>query len=173
MEKNIIVAIADNWAIGRDNALLWHIAEDMKYFRKVTSGHAVIMGRKTFDSIGRPLPKRQNIVLSRTASQEDFPEGIQVARTLEEAYSLVSESCSMSASDGSKSCFVIGGGQIYSQAFESADNLYITHVHTVIEDADTFFPVIDKTIWTEKSRSETHLDPETGFSFEFVIYSRS
>ncbi len=163
MEKVIIVAIADNYAIGRDNALLWHISEDLKFFKRTTSGYPVIMGRRTFESIGRPLPKRTNIVISRGF---DAPEGVTVVSSLEEAYAVASESCSMDAGR----CFIMGGGQIYAQALEDADRLIITHVHTAIEDADTFFPVIDPSVWKVASRSEMMTDPETGYEFEFVEY---
>ena len=162
MEKCIIVAIADNNAIGRDNALLWHISEDLKFFKRTTMGCPVIMGRKTFESIGRPLPKRTNIVVSRGF---DAPEGIIVVGSLPEAYTVA---------DGSyERCFVIGGGQIYAQALADADRLVVTHVHTVIEDADTFFPHIDPSVWEVEERSEMFRDEESGFDFEFVTYKRS
>ena len=166
MEKTIIVAIADNNAIGRDNALLWHISEDLKFFRRTTSGCPVIMGRRTFESIGRPLPKRTNIVVSRGF---DAPEGVGVVPSLEAAYSAAE--CAMEANPESTGrCFVIGGGQIYAQAMNDADRMVITHVHTVIEDADTFFPPIDPEVWQVESRSEMMNDPESGFDFEFVEY---
>ena len=166
MEKTIIVAIADNNAIGRDNALLWHISEDLKFFRRTTSGCPVIMGRRTFESIGRPLPKRTNIVVSRGF---DAPEGVDVVPSLEAAYSAAE--CAMEANHESTGrCFVIGGGQIYAHAMNDADRMVITHVHTVIEDADTFFPPIDPEVWQVESRSEMMNDPETGFDFEFVEY---
>ena len=162
MEKCIIVAIADNNAIGKDNALLWHISEDLKFFKRTTSGCPVIMGRKTFESIGRPLPKRTNIVVSRGF---DAPEGIIVVGSLSEAYTVA---------DGSyERCFVIGGGQIYAQALADADRLIVTHVHTVIEDADTYFPQIDPSVWEVEDRSEMFHDEESGFDFEFVTYKRS
>ena len=174
MEKCIIVAIADNNAIGRDNALLWHISEDLKFFRRTTSGHPVIMGRKTYESIGRPLPKRTNIVVSRG----DFaPEGTLLAGSLAEAF-MLAESSSYSAVETCSTelcpqrCFVIGGGQIYAQALESADRLIVTHVHTVIENADTFFPEIDPQQWKVDNRSELYTDEETGYTFEFVEYIR-
>ena len=160
MEKCIIVAISDNNAIGRDNALLWHISEDLKFFRRTTSGHPVIMGRKTFESIGRPLPKRTNIVVSRGS---EAPEGTLLASSLEEAFNLAEGQVPAR-------CFVIGGGQIYSQALELADRLVVTHVHTVIENADTFFPEIDSQVWRVDNRSEMYTDEETGYSFEFVEY---
>lgn len=162
MEKCIIVAIADNNAIGKDNALLWHISEDMKFFKRTTTGCPVIMGRKTFESIGRPLPKRTNIVVSRGF---DAPEGIIVVGSLSEAYTVA---------DGSyERCFVIGGGQIYAQALADADRLIVTHVHTVIEDADTYFPQIDPSVWEVEDRSEMFHDEESGFDFEFVTYKRA
>ena len=174
MEKCIIVAIADNNAIGRDNALLWHISEDLKFFKRTTSGCPVIMGRKTFESIGRPLPKRTNIVVSRGF---DAPEGIEVVPSLEEAYRAASAAISTASAVipdpiGNPRCFVIGGGQIYAQALNDADRLIITHVHTVIEDADTFFPVIDPSVWTPETRSELFHDEESGYDFEFVEYIR-
>ena len=161
MEKVIIVAIADNGAIGKNNELLWHISEDLKFFRRTTLGCPVIMGRKTFESIGRPLPKRQNIVVSRRGFEA--PEGVTVVGSLEEAYKAVE----------SPRLFIMGGGQIYAQALPDMDRLIITHVHTVIEDADTFFPAIDPAVWQVAERSELMTDPETGYTFEFVTYCRA
>ena len=162
MEKCIIVAIADNRAIGKANALLWHIAEDMKYFRQTTTGCPVIMGWMTFQSIGgKPLPKRDNVVIS-IFPWPDKPEGVKEVGSLEEAYSVV---------DGDK-VFVMGGGETYRQALPTADKLYITHVHTTIEDADTFFPVIDPAIWEVESTTPVAVDPETGYGYEFTIYKR-
>ena len=160
MEKNIIVAIADNNAIGRDNNLLWHISEDLRFFRRKTLGWPVIMGRKTFESIGRALPGRVNVVVSRGFSTG---EDVDVVGSLDEAFK-VAESTNL------EKCFVMGGGQIYAQAMDLADRLIVTHVHTTIEDADTFFPAIDLSVWTEVSRSEMLTDEETGYTFEFVEY---
>lgn len=167
MEKCIIVAIADNNAIGRANALLWHISEDLKFFKRTTSGSPVIMGRKTFESIGRPLPKRTNIVVSRGF---DAPEGVVVVPSLEEAYKAAS--AAIPDEIGDTRYFVIGGGQIYAQALCNVDRLIVTHVHTVIEDADTFFPAIDPSIWQVATRSDMLHDDESGFDFEFVEYIR-
>lgn len=160
MEKVIIVAIADNNAIGKDNSLLWHISEDLKFFRRTTSGFPVIMGRKTYESIGRPLPKRLNVIVSR--SGQTF-EGTVSANSLADAFEIA---------EPAERCFVIGGGQIYSQAIDQVDRMIITHVHTVIDDADTFFPEIDPQAWRVDSRSELMSDPETGYDFEFVEYIR-
>lgn len=168
MQKCIIVAIADNNAIGRDNALLWHISEDLKFFKRTTSGCPVIMGRKTFESIGRPLPKRTNIIVSRGF---DAPEGVIVVGSLEEAYATAASSV-IPDPIGNPRCFIMGGGQIYAQAMRDADMLIITHVHTVIEGADTFFPEIDPSVWKVADRSEMYHDEETGYDFEFVTYVR-
>ncbi len=172
MEKCIIVAIADNNAIGRDNALLWHISEDLKFFKRTTSGCPVIMGRRTFESIGRPLPKRTNIVVSRGFQA---PEGVVTVPSLEQAYAAASAAVSSVSSVipdpiGNPRCFIIGGGQIYAQAMNDADRLIITHVHTVIEDADTFFPPVDPSVWQVASRSEMLHDDKSGYDFEFVEY---
>ena len=160
MQKNIIVAIADNNAIGKDNELLWHISEDLRFFRRTTLGWPVIMGRKTFESIGRALPGRVNVVISRGFTTG---EDVEVVGSLEEAFA-TAESTNL------EKCFVMGGGQIYAQALELADRLVVTHVHTVIEDADTFFPPIDPQVWAVSDRSELFTDEETGYTFEFVEY---
>ena len=176
MEKVIIVAIADNNAIGKNNALLWHISEDLKFVKRTTSGYPVIMGRKTFESIGRPLPKRTNIVVSRGFCA---PEGVVTASSLEDAYKAAFAVFNQDGSpvangeEGVSRCFVIGGGQIYAQAISDADRLIVTHVHTVIEEADTFFPKIDPAIWQVVERSEVFHDDETGYDFEFVEYKRN
>ena len=160
MQKNIIVAISDNNAIGKNNDLLWHISEDLRFFRRTTLGWPVIMGRKTFESIGRALPGRVNVVISRGFTTG---EDVEVVGSLEEAFA-TAESTNL------EKCFVMGGGQIYAQALEMADRLVVTHVHTVIEDADTFFPPIDPQVWAVAQRSELFTDEETGYTFEFVEY---
>ena len=162
MQKNIIVAISDNNAIGKDNDLLWHISADMKFFRRQTLGSPVIMGRKTFESIGRALPGRVNIVISRGF---DTGEDVEVVSSLEDAFATA-------ASTNLEKCFVMGGGQIYSQAMQFADRLIVTHVHTVIDEADTFFPPIDPSVWTVAQRSELFTDEESGYTFEFVEYEK-
>ena len=162
MEKCIIVAIADNNAIGRNNELLWHISEDLRFFKRTTLGSPVIMGRKTFESIGRALPGRVNIVVSRGFSTG---EEVEVVNSLEDAFAVAEDT-------NLEKCFVIGGGQIYAQALDFADRLVVTHVHTVIEDADTFFPAINPEIWNVVQRSEMFTDEEIGYQFEFVEYEK-
>lgn len=162
MEKCIIAAVADNGAIGKDNDLLWHIAEDMRYFRRTTTGNPVVMGYRTFLSIGRPLPNRENIVIS-SRPWDGVPEGVKVAGSLEEAYSLKKEE---------RKIFIMGGGETYRKALPTADRLFITHVHAVIDDADIFFPVIDPAIWEVESADPAATDPETGYTYEFKVYKR-
>lgn len=166
---SIIAAVSDNLAIGKDNNLLWHISEDLKYFKRVTTGHPVIMGYNTFLSLGgRPLPKRTNVIVSR---RHEAPTGSQVlfCKSLDEA---LRKAAGSNEEQGDEETFVIGGGQLYRSALPDADRLYITEVHTVISDADTFFPEIDRNLWKETSRSETMLDEKTGYRYTFVIYDR-
>lgn len=182
MEKIIIAAVADNLAIGKDNSLLWHIREDLKFFKEKTSGYPVIMGRRTFESIGRALPGRLNIEVSRSAGtkscEADAAGGGSVHGVTCRAQSRTALRYAPSLEDafddaaGYDRCFLIGGGEIYSQGMDYADKLLITHVHTEIPDADTFFPEIDPSVWTVSERSEMKEDPETGYGFEFVTYIR-
>jgi len=161
MCKCLIVARAKDGAIGKDGALLWHLSEDLKMFKAVTMGCPVIMGRKTFLSIGKPLPGRLNIVLTR--SWKDAPEGITLASSLADAY----DKCG----DAEK-CFVIGGGSVYAQALPEADMAYVTEIDAPCPDADTFFPELDPSDWEIQSRSGLKTDERSGLSYEFVVYSR-
>lgn len=172
MTKAIIVAIADNYAIGKGNALLWHLGEDLKYFKRVTSGHPVIMGYMTYKSIGRPLPGRLNIV--STWYPFDAPEGVSVVYSLSEAYAVAEKHFDlMETPEDERLVFVIGGGETYRNALPGADLLYITHVHTNVEDADTYFPVIDPRIWEKVSSEAPATDPESGLTYEFTVYKRT
>jgi dihydrofolate reductase len=188
MEKSLIVAVADNNAIGRKNALLWNLPGDMKYFRKQTTGNAVIMGWMTFQSIGRPLPKRHNIVIS-LFPWPDAPEGVTVVDSLATAFAAAEmagqaghdEVRAFSHDDDghsrldreSQKAFVIGGAYTYAEAMDVVDTMYITHVHDAPEDADAFFPPIDPAVWEVESRSDPQTDPETGITYEFVVYRRA
>ncbi len=157
---NIIVAVSDNLAIGRAGDMPWHISADLKYFKRITQGHTVIMGRKTWESIGcRPLKNRRNIVVSSTLEQGD---DFEVAGSLKQALEMAS----------GEEIFIMGGGRLYAQAISSADRLYVTHVHTVVEDADTFFPEITTKEWLLTERSETETDPVSGLTYEFAVYDR-
>lgn len=170
MKISIIAAVSLNGAIGRGNSLLWHLPGDMKFFRETTTGHPVIMGRKTFESIGRPLPRRTNIVISR--GEPELPEGVVLAHSLDEALAAASEGCAATgtAEDCAAECFIIGGGQIYAEAMRVADTLYITRVLASVDDADTFFPTIDPSVWNITSASEVFTDPESGIQYRFEKY---
>ena len=169
MEKSLIVAIADNNAIGRKNALLWNLPGDMKYFRQQTTGSAVIMGWMTYQSIGRPLPKRHNIVISLFPWPE-APAEVTVVDSLEKAFAAADKYDD--DPEVLKRAFVIGGAYTYAEAMDVVDSMYITHVHDAPEDADAFFPEIDPAIWRVDSRSDLQTDPGTGLTYEFVVYRR-
>lgn len=156
---SIIVAIASNGVIGGGGDLLWHISEDLRRFKQITSGHPVIMGRKTFDSIGRPLPNRQNIVITRNS--EWSVDGCLRAGSLQEAISLC---------DSSQEVFIIGGGEIYRQAISLADKLYITYVDTSYE-GDTFFPTIGEE-WQIVAEERFERGEKFEHPFRFVDYIR-
>ncbi|MBT3242365.1 MAG: dihydrofolate reductase [Bacteroidetes bacterium] len=150
---SIIVATASNWAIGKDNDLLWHISGDMKWFKKQTSGHPVVMGKLTWDSLPiRPLPKRTNIVL--TDNPDDILEGCEKVYSITEAVERM---------DDTKENFIIGGGSVYKQFLPMAQKLYLTQVHKHY-DADTFFPEINFDEWTELYR-EDHSEAEIPHSY--------
>ena len=156
---SIIVAIAKNGIIGDKNSLLWHISEDMRFFRETTSGHPVIMGRKTYDSLGRPLPKRTNVVISRTTKHI---EGCTVVGSLEEAIALFPKE---------EEVFIIGGAQIYALAMEVADRLYLTRVEHDYQ-GDTSFPEWDESKWKLLSRTPYERGEKYEYPFAFECYER-
>ena len=157
---SIIVAIAQNGTIGDKNSLLWHIKEDMRFFRTTTSGHAVVMGRKTFESLGsRPLPKRTNIVITRA---DRVFEGALTAHSLEEAIRLA---------EGDEEIFIIGGAQIYREALRIADRMYITRVMHDYE-GDTSFPDIDFSEWELVAEEKHDRGEEYEYPFAFLTYER-
>lgn len=157
---SIIVAIAQNGTIGDKNSLLWHIKEDMRFFRTTTSGHAVIMGRKTFESLGsKPLPKRKNIVITR--SDLEF-EGALTAHSLQEAVAMA---------EGDEETFIIGGAQIYREALAVADRMYITRVERDYE-GDTSFPDIDYSQWRLVAEERHERGEEYEWPFSFLTYDR-
>jgi len=161
MELSIIVAIAENGVIGGGNKLLWHIPEDLKRFKRITSGRSLIMGRKTFESIGKPLPNRRNIVISRNP---DFRvEGIEVANSLNAALELTKTEDEV---------FIIGGGEIYRQALPLATKLYITRVHAYF-DGDTYFPEIPMQQWQLVSSEKGNPTAGPGYTFEEYIRVKS
>ena len=162
----IIVAAAENGVIGRDNALPWHLTEDLRYFKRMTMGKPIIMGRKTYESIGKPLPGRANIVITRNRAFK--AEGVQVTGSLDEALSL---SADVALIDGAEEVLVIGGAEIYRAAIPRADRLYVTEVHASVE-GDALLPEIDWNQWRELSR-ERHLAAGSNpYDYSFVVYER-
>lgn len=157
---SVIAAVARNGAIGKDNTLLWHLPEDLKFFKRTTLGCPVIMGRKTYDSIGRPLPGRRNIVITRQANWS--APGIETADSLDAALALIHEA---------PKAFVIGGAQIYAQALPHADEIVLTEVDADF-DADTFFPVWDREQFQEVARETHPATAPTNLTYAFVTYQR-
>ena len=165
MKLSIIVAVAANHCIGIDNKLPWHLPEDLKYFRRLTTGNIVIMGRKTYESIGKPLPNRSNIVISQNPHFQ--AEGVKVVRSIADALYLAK---SIGDIDGTPEAFIIGGAQIYQQTLPLAQRLYLTQVEkTVVGDA--FFPAINPAEWREIA-SEPHYYEPADTHYRFVVYER-
>lgn len=155
----LVVARARNGTIGRNNTLPWRLPEDLAHFKRTTMGAPIIMGRKTWDSIGRPLPGRRNIVVSRNTALK--LEGAEVVGSLEAAQLLCI---------GVEQVFLIGGAQLYTEALPSADRLVVTEIDADVE-GDAFFPAVDRAQWIETSR-ETHHSEANGFDYAFVTYDR-
>ena len=164
MKISIVVAVDEQWAIGKDNQLLCHLPTDLKMFKELTTGGVVLMGRKTFESLPNgPLPKRMNVVISRTIGAEGNKENLFFTSSIEEALSLLKEK---------EEVFIIGGEQIYKQGIELADYLYITYIHYSFEDSDVFFPQVDLNIWEEEYRKKHFSDEKNLYDFSFVKYKK-
>lgn len=158
--NSIIVAAAQNNAIGKENGLLWQMPEDLKFFKKTTSGHTVIMGRKTYESVGKPLPNRRNIIITR---QKDYKvEGAEVVHSLDEALAL----CNPEEEN-----FIVGGAEIYNQAMDKVDRIYFTLIYAEFE-ADTFFPPILQDFWQLVSESFHNADEKNPYDYNFMIYEK-
>lgn len=160
--RYIIVAYDRNRAIGAQNTLPWmgKMKTDMRRVRELTTGNAIIMGRKTFESIGRPLPNRQNIVVSTTGV--DVP-GVLSAASLDEAYNAV---------DADKHAYIFGGGKLYESAIDTVDEIIATEIGTEIEGADAFFPELGDD-WREASREHFEADEDNSYPFDFVLYRKA
>jgi len=163
---SIIVAIADNYAIGCKNQLLWHISEDLQYFKRVTHGHPVLMGWNTWESIGKVLPNRRNMIVSRTPASAP---GAEVFLSIPDALAAIDMK---GPEQKDQEVFIIGGGEIYRQFLPLADRLYLTLVHTSIEEADTFFPEIDFSQWQEIFRESHPRGEKFEHPFDFVVLER-
>lgn len=157
---SIIAAIGKNNEIGKDNKMPWHLPNDLHYFKETTLNHPVIMGRKTYESIGRPLPKRKNIVISK--QRLDLPDGMLQIKGIEDIKKLTKQY---------EQIFIIGGATIYEQTIDLADRLFITRINEAFL-ADTFFPKIDLTKWHKVSSKKGLRDKENDYDYEFIIYER-
>ena len=163
---SMIVATADNNVIGKDNTMPWHLPADLAYFKKVTLGKPIIMGRKTYESIGRPLPGRRNIVISRDDSY--FADGVDTVTSVEQALALVDGSGGDAAV---AEIMVIGGGAIYQHCLPNADRLYVTHIKAAI-DGDTHFPHYDNEEWQQTASELRVSDDKNAYDLDFCIYQR-
>lgn len=157
----IVVAMGKNREIGVDNQLLWHLPKDLKHFKELTSGHPIIMGRKTYESIGKPLPNRTNIVISR--KNDWFEEGILIVGSIKEALKF--------AKKIDENVFVIGGGTIYEQTIDLADQLEVTLVDATL-DADTYFPKIEGKIWQKTQETCHEKDEKNQYDFCFQTFTK-
>jgi dihydrofolate reductase len=166
MHLALIVAMSSNGVIGRNNKLPWHLPNDLRYFKQVTLSKPVIMGRKTFESIGRSLPGRTNIVISRNPEYE--AEGVRVVGSLNEAVDLAK---AVATIDGADELMVIGGEQVYAEAYPLAEKLYLTLVHAEIR-GDSFFTAFEPGDWRELSRTDFSADETNPYDYSFVILQR-
>ena len=161
-EISIVAAVADNYAIGKGNKLPWHLPANLKHFRELTTGHAVVMGKRTFESLPNgPLPNRRNVVLTSVMS-EGVNEGYFEADSLEDAFYLCEKE---------EKVFIVGGAAVYRQSLEIADSLYITWVHHEFS-ADIYFPEVDFSKWDEVSRQDMTADEKNPYPYPFVHYKR-
>lgn len=164
MILSLIAAASENNVVGKDGDLPWHLPAEMKYYRDTTLGKPIIMGRKTHEGIGRALPKRHNIVVTRQEGYE-AAEGCDVVATVEEGIELAKK-------DGIEEAFIIGGGEIYKLAMPYIDKLYITRVHTVVENGTAFLPDIDMSNWREIKKEEHAADADNPIAYTIYVYEK-
>ena len=162
MKISIIVAKASNHVIGLNNEIPWHLSADLKKFKKITMGHPILMGRKTYESIGRPLPGRRNIIISRNVDYEQT--GCLVFNQVEEAVNACQK-------QGEEELFVIGGASLYEEMLPKANRLYLTQIHKEFE-GDTFFPYINEQDWKEVARENVDSDKTVDFKYSFLALER-
>lgn len=162
MIKSIMVARSDNYVIGKDNQLPWRMPADLRYFKQTTMGHYCIMGRKTFESVDNPLPGRTNVIITR--QPEYRAEGCVVVHNLDEAFRQGEE-------QAQEEIFILGGAEIYKQALDVVDRIYLTEIKTIV-DGDTFFPKIDYTQWKETKREEHSADEKNPYDYAFVMLEK-
>jgi len=162
MRVSILVAVAENGVIGRGGGLPWHLADDLRRFKRLTMGHTILMGRRTWESIGRSLPGRRMIVVSRQVGYR--AEGVEVVPSLADAWQLAEAAREEEA-------FIIGGAELYREALSRADRLYLTRVHARV-DGDTVFPPYDPTEWRQVSSEQHAADAKNDYPFSFELYHR-
>jgi dihydrofolate reductase len=160
LRLSLIAAVSDGGVIGRDGGLPWHLPADLKHFKALTTGHSLLMGRKTYESVGKPLPRRRNIVLTRSRGWQ--AEGVEVAADLDEALALVA---------GEAEVFVAGGSELYAQALPRADRLYLTRVHGEVE-GDVFFPEVPWQEWALVTEEHHPADGRHAQAFTFQTWDR-
>ena len=170
MKLSLIVALARNHVIGIDNKLPWYLPNDLKYFKQVTMGKAIIMGRKTYESIGKPLPGRTNIIITR---QTDYqPPGrtdsVKVVASLQEARDLAEN---LALINGQDEALIIGGAEIYAQALPLVERMYLTEVHAEV-DGDAYFPSFDRSQWKALAREDFAAEGGNPYDYSFVVYER-
>jgi dihydrofolate reductase len=159
MTVTIVVAISENHVIGKDNQLPWYMPNDLKHFKDITTGHTVIMGRKTYDSVGKPLPRRRNIIITR---KPITIEGCEFVNSIEAALALCADEPEV---------FIVGGAEIYKQSIKLTDRIYLTIIHKKF-DGDSFFPEIDKHEWKEVFREDHESDDKNPFPYSFITLER-
>jgi dihydrofolate reductase len=160
MTVSIVVAISENHVIGKDNKLLWYLPNDLKHFKDITTGHTVIMGRKTYESVGKPLPKRRNIIITR---QPITIEGCEVVNSIDAALQLCKSEAEV---------FIVGGAEIYKQSLKLTDRIYLTIVHKDF-DGDSSFPELDKEEWKEVSHEDFEPDDKNNLPYSFITLQHS
>ena len=159
---SIVVAISENNVIGKNNKLLWHIPEDMKRFKELTTGHTIIMGRKTFESIGKVLPDRRHIILTRDSEYVVNNENVEIVNDINELDSHIEET---------EENFIIGGAIIYNQLIKRANKVYMTKIHKVF-DGDAYFPKLSETEWKEVERKQGPKNEKNPYDYEYITYVR-
>lgn len=156
----MLVAVARNGVIGKNNRLPWHLPADLRYFKALTLGHHIVMGRRTFESIGRLLPGRESVIVTRQAGYQ--VPGAIVAASVDEAFA---------ACRGNSEIFIVGGAELFRQCLDKADRLYFTEILADF-DGDVYFPEFDRSQWQETSRAKHKLDDPDGLEYHFVVYNR-
>lgn len=160
MIVSIVVAVSENHAIGKDNKLLWRLPRDLKHFKDITTGHTIIMGRKTYDSVGRPLPNRRNIIITR---QPITIEGCEVVNSLDAALALCRDEAEI---------FIVGGAEIYRQAMHLTNRIYLTLIHKNFE-GDTYFPDIKANTWKTIEQEDFEPDEKNPLPYSFITFERA